>query len=75
MTALLLLAMSATTMAQVFVMDDSENSSRSAMTEEEINLIVPQHGVNYDQYLPLDGGLLLLAGLGGAYLLGKRRKE
>lgn len=39
--------------------------------------MVLSEGVNYDQwkYAPLDGGVLLLAGLGAAYLMGKRKKK
>lgn len=75
MTAAVLVAMMATATAQVFVMDEKEQSSRTPGTEEEINLIVPIHGVDYDQYTPVGGGVLLLAGLGGAYLLAKRKKD
>jgi LPXTG-motif cell wall-anchored protein len=37
--------------------------------------MVPSQDVNYDQFTPVGGGVLLLAGLAGAYLVGKRRKE
>ena len=39
--------------------------------------IIPFHEVEWDQanYAPTGGGILLLTALGGAYLIGKRRKE
>lgn len=39
--------------------------------------MVPAQGWDVDQwkYTPLDGGWLLLSGIGVAYLLRKRRKE
>ena len=36
---------------------------------------MPNLDVTYDQLAPVGEGLLLLGLLGGAYLLGKRRKE
>lgn len=39
-------------------------------------LIMPEHGVTYDQgAAPLGGGFAVLMGLGAAYLVAKRRKE
>ena len=61
--------------AQIFLMDEEEYGLRDGSLPEEISLIVPLHGVTYDQYAPIGGGTLLLAGLGGAYLLGKKRKK
>ena len=37
--------------------------------------MVPEQNVTYDQYVPVGEGILLLAGLAGAYLVGKRKKE
>jgi LPXTG-motif cell wall-anchored protein len=39
------------------------------------NIIYHGSGDDQTNYLPLGEGILLLAALGGAYLLGKRRKE
>lgn len=41
------------------------------------NPLLPNHnyGNNFDADAPLGSGLVLLAGLGAAYLVGKRRKE
>jgi hypothetical protein len=39
--------------------------------------MVPVQNVDYDQweYVPLGNGLLLMVGLGGAYLLKKKRNQ
>ena len=36
---------------------------------------VPGHGESDDQDAPLGTGIILLAGLGAAYLIGKKRRE
>lgn len=62
--------------AQVFMIDDDANNGR-ADAGEGVSVIVPIHGVEYDQtnYTPLGGGTLLLAGLGAAYLMKKKHKQ
>ena len=37
--------------------------------------LLPQHGEDTNQPAPLGSGIVLLAALGGAYLVGKRRRE
>ena len=37
--------------------------------------LLPQHGEDTNQPAPLGSGIALLAALGGAYLVGKRRRE
>ena len=37
--------------------------------------MLPQHGQETNQPAPLGSGIALLAALGGAYLVGKRRRE
>ncbi len=37
--------------------------------------LLPQHGQDTNQPAPLGSGIALLAALGGAYLVGKRRRE
>ena len=37
--------------------------------------MLPQHGQETNQPAPLGSGIVLLAALGGAYLVGKRRRE
>ena len=37
--------------------------------------LLPQHGQETNQPAPLGSGIALLAGLGAAYLVGKKRRE
>ena len=62
--------------AQVFMIDDDAYNGR-ADAGEGVSVIVPIHGVEYDQtnYTPLGGGTLLLAGLGAAYLMKKKHRQ
>lgn len=59
--------------AQVFIADD-EFEGMMRKDDPEYVLVVPLQGLSTDQYLPVGDGLLLLAGLGGAYLLRKSKK-
>ncbi len=67
--------------AQVFIMDDDEAFSlyRDGADDSFIGGYLPNvpiQNLTIDQYAPLGGGEVLLLGLlGGAYLLGKRRKK
>jgi hypothetical protein len=64
-------------MAQIFL-DDEEMTARGWLGEvDDIGNIVPFHEVEWDQanYVPLGGEVMLLAALGGAYLLGKRHRK
>lgn len=38
-------------------------------------LLPSEHGLNYDVNSPLGSGIAVLLGLGGAYLIAKKRKE
>ncbi len=68
----LMLSMPAT--AQIFMLEDSDSERVDA--EGGLIIVNPDyHGSGEDWYTPLGGGTLLLAGLGGAYLLGKKRKK
>jgi len=62
--------------AQIFILSEQEylNSSRSRVTNGQLP-IIPQLGSTQDQYAPLGGGVWILGCLGGAYLIGKRRKK
>ena len=73
--ALLVMVLATPVRAQIFL-DDNAKSDRSIYTQEEIG-IMPYHEVEYDQgnYTPMGSGLLLLATLGGAYLLGRKRSK
>ena len=59
--------------AQVILLDVDENPHRSTVQGEMP--FIPILGVTYDQYAPIGDGLLLLCGLGGAYLLKNKRKK
>ena len=72
---LLLMLLSVTTAtAQVFILDDEFEGTMRNPTED-FGLIVPIEGLDTDQYLPLGDGLFVLAGLGAAYLMRKRKKD
>jgi MYXO-CTERM domain-containing protein len=63
--------------AQIYISDDVdyEYENPRVASDEWSGLVVPLNASDADQYLPLGEGWLLLAGLGGAYLLRKRKKE
>ena len=76
MAAMLLLAGSLK--AQIFIFDDDESSLRDVSSAEEVSLIIPIEGSTDDQYgeyVPVGSGALLLAGLAGAYLIGKKKEK
>ena len=75
--ALLLLAAMLPTQAQVFMMEDDNDPNRNVLNVNGQYNNVPFHGSTDDQqnYVPIGSGALLLAALGGAYLIGKRKKE
>lgn len=73
LTALLLMVGSSK--AQVFIADD-EFEGMMRKQDPEFTLFVPHLATDADQsYTPVGSGVLLLAGLGGAYLLTKRKKQ
>ena len=62
--------------AQVFIMENESNLRED--TEDVLGWPVnPQNGngAATDDFVPLNGGILLLTMLGGAYLLGKMREN
>jgi hypothetical protein len=63
--------------SQVFLTQEDLDSERDGQWED-IGLIVPIHLSDFDQaepFTPVGSGIALLAALGGAYLLGKRKKD
>jgi hypothetical protein len=75
MAAMLLLSMPLR--SQVFLTQDDLDAARDAEWED-LGLIIPIHYQDFDQaeeFAPMGSGIALLAALGGAYLLGKKRKE
>ena len=77
MAAMLLLSMPLR--SQVFLTQEDLDAERMGQWED-IGLIIPIHEQDFDQgegeeYAPLGSGIALLAALGGAYLLRKKRKN
>ena len=75
MAAALLLSMPLR--SQVFLTQEDLDSERDGQWSD-IGLIIPIHEQDFDQaepFAPVGSGIALLAALGGAYLLGKRKKE
>ena len=64
--------------SQVFMTQEDLNKDRSQKWEDA-GLVVPIHERDFDEeeedYVPMGSGLTMLAVLGGAYLLGKKRNE
>lgn len=72
----MLMAMAKPALPQILTMDQEENS-RTAGDLDEWGRI-PFHNVDYDQanaFAPIGEGIMLLALLGGTYLLGKRKEN
>ncbi len=74
LAATLMLAVSAS--AQIFVLEDN-GSQREGSETPDFNIDNPDgfgQGTDY-YYTPVGSGALLLAGLAGAYLLGKKKEK
>ncbi len=71
---LLFMAMAFTAKAQIFMMDGNENYREPEDPAVFVNLPA-NYGEGTDWYTPLGDGIMLLAALGGAYLLGKRKNR
>ena len=63
--------------AQIFLDDESLSQRGWLGTMDELGNIIPFHEVDFDQasYTPMGSGIMLLGLLGGAYLVGKKRKN
>ena len=61
----------------IYTEEDEGFHPRQTSQTNELGVMVPMQNVDLDQWkiAPLGSGIMLLAGLGGAYLLAKRRKE
>ena len=86
MTTAIVLGLSLTTFADgggMFHRNDGNGGSYFAekstgMREGEGGILtpgLPTHGLSDNQNAPLGSGIVLLAGLGAAYLVGKKRNE
>lgn len=61
--------------AQIFMLDNDEEEPRTNIEPSETPFI-PDLGESHDQgYVPIGAGVLVLAGLAGAYLFIKKRKK
>ena len=62
--------------SQVIITDEDVNHNRATRDAEEFGVMVPMQKFDGDQWkvAPLGSGILLLAGLGAAYLVRKRKK-
>ena len=74
---LLLLSLTMVSKAQIFIDDEDMNNRGNGDGNMDIGNLIPQHGVEWDQanFTPIGEGILLLSVLGGAYLIGKKRKK
>ena len=62
-------------MSQVFITPEEEWNNNRAGSDVPLGVVVAEQDVEYDQFVPVGSGMLILGCLGGAYLLGKRRKD
>lgn len=71
------LLLTATIHAQVFLMTDEDFYHSERVLHNPTTPLTPYQGGDFDQtlYTPLGSGIALLAALGGAYLLGKKRQK
>lgn len=71
------LLLTATVHAQVFLMTDEDFHNSERVLHNPTTPLAPYQGGDFDQtlYTPLGSGWLVLAGLGTAYLMRKRRKN
>jgi hypothetical protein len=60
--------------AQIFLQDFDQTDNPRAEADD-YGLFIGAQGADADQYTPLGDGLLVLVGLGGAYLLKNRKRE
>lgn len=61
----------------IYTQEDAGLNPRAQVENGELGVMVPMQNVYMDQwkFAPVGNGLLLLAGMGGAYLLSKRSKK
>jgi len=71
----LFLALAAPMHAQVFMVEDDNNPDRENVLDTYSEVIY--HGSESDQinFAPLGQGVLLLAAMGGAYLMNQKKKK
>ena len=70
-----LMMFAAPAMAQIFMTDEDLNN-RAGADDPSMYINLPgSFNSGMDWYAPIGEGIVVLAGLAGAYLFGKRRKE
>lgn len=73
--AFALMLISTPSMAQIFLTDEEQiGNDRLGTISFDVDL-PGQYNSGHDWYTPLGSGSLLLVGLAGAYLIGKRKKQ
>ena len=55
--------------------EEMENSLRGGVEDDLGSVSIHDDEISLENFAPLGGGVLVLGCLGGAYLIGKRRKE
>ena len=76
MTIAIATILAAPAMAQVFIDDEAMNSNRDGEGSSQLLINNPAvYDSGEDWYAPVGEGIFVLAGLAGAYLLGKRKRE
>ena len=86
MTIAIVLGLGLTTFAQgsMFHRENSGNNGNAVYQERSffakegggpLTPGLPTHGLNENQNAPLGSGIVLLAGLGAAYMVAKKRRE
>ena len=74
--ATVLMMMAVPAMAQVFLDDDDSWNNRNGENSSELLVNNPAvYDSGEDWFVPVGEGIMVLAGLAGAYLLGKRKNE
>ena len=71
----LLVLFSGTAKAQIFLQDFDQTTDNPRVEADDWGFFIGPQGHDGDLYLPLGDGVLLLMGLGGAYLLKKKKKD
>ena len=62
--------------SQILIVSEDEFSSNSRNTSDAaLGVMVPGENMDIDQFVPVGEALLLMTGLAGAYLLGKKKSR
>ena len=73
--ATVLMMAAAPAMAQIFI-DDDDLNNRAGTDDPSMYIDNPWfYSDGNDWFVPVGEGIIMLAGLAGAYLIGKRKKE